>query len=128
MLSNQTPVSRPIHRSTASSGTVIESAALLVTEPVERILRTATGSIREPCHQTPVDADATSRLTVKERLSARLLLDEVSYLREHQACSLRGVITIASENASANRSGVPKMAPMRSVYLATYSGTWSAGR
>ena len=37
------------------------------------------------------------------------------------------MITIASENAAANRSAVPKMAPMRSVYFATYAGTWSAG-
>ena len=36
------------------------------------------------------------------------------------------MITIASENVRANCSTVPKMAPMRSVYLAEYSGTRSA--
>ncbi len=44
-----------------------------------------------------------------------------------QAWSRVEVITMASENPAANVSTVPKIAPIRSAYLAAYSGTWSAG-
>src|ERR1700722_17690305 len=43
-----------------------------------------------------------------------------------QACRRCGVMIRASGNIAANRDAVPNSAPMRSEYLITYSGTWSA--
>src|SRR5262249_36035511 len=95
----------------------------------------ADDTLCRPAQAVPIEGDRPGKVLDSQGDKEDLRSHSVSCIESQfssrtpaccQAYRRLGVMIRGSEYRAANRDGVPKSAPMRSAYLTTYSGTWSA--